>query len=71
MNLRYTCKQCKIMSKFQYGVSSVSRDSSDAYYSSDAYSMMHMSMGSFPIYAGQVSESRVIIDTGDGALVAG
>ncbi|CAH0481879.1 unnamed protein product [Peronospora belbahrii] len=68
MNLSNTREQWKTMSKFQYdvaiarsggsattGVSSTNGGSLDASYSSDAQSMMHMSMGSFPTYGQHAS----------------
>ncbi|KAG3027686.1 hypothetical protein JG687_00002280 [Phytophthora cactorum] len=84
MNLSNTREHWKTMSKFQYdvatarsggstatmaGVGSVS-GSLDASYSSDAHSMMHMSMGSFPAYSRHISAPGST-DTGDGTPVAG
>ncbi|KAG7386202.1 hypothetical protein PHYPSEUDO_000523 [Phytophthora pseudosyringae] len=86
MNLSNTREQWKTMSKFQYdvatarsggsttatmvGVSSVSGGSLDASYSSDAHSMMHMSMGSLPAYS-QHASAPGSTDTGGGTPVAG
>ncbi|CAH0489814.1 unnamed protein product [Peronospora farinosa] len=84
MNLSNTRERWKTMSKFQYdvaatrsggstagaGVGSVNGGSLDASYSSDAHSMMHMSMGSFPTYA-QHASAPGPTDTGDGAPLTG
>ncbi|KAJ8525337.1 hypothetical protein ON010_g15778 [Phytophthora cinnamomi] len=86
MNLSNTREQWKTMSKFQYdvatarsggsttatvaGVGSVSGGSLDASYSSDAHSMMHMSMGSLPTYSHHASAPGST-DTGDNTPVTG
>ncbi|KUF96221.1 hypothetical protein AM588_10009017 [Phytophthora nicotianae] len=84
MNLSNTREHWKTMSKFQYdvatarsggstatmtGMGSVS-GSLDASYSSDAHSMMHMSMGSLPAYSRHTSVPGST-DTGDNTPVAG
>ncbi|EGZ17853.1 hypothetical protein PHYSODRAFT_461147, partial [Phytophthora sojae] len=86
MNLSNTREQWKTMSKFQYdvatarsggstaatmaGVGSVSGASLDASYSSDAHSMMHMSMGSLPTYPHHTSAPDST-DTGENTPVTG
>ncbi|KAL3667142.1 hypothetical protein V7S43_008081 [Phytophthora oleae] len=86
MNLSNTREQWKTMSKFQYdvatarsggsttatvaGVGSVSGGSLDTSYSSDAHSMMHMSMGSLPAYS-QHASAPGSTDTGDCTPIAG
>ncbi|KAE8897187.1 hypothetical protein PF005_g9424 [Phytophthora fragariae] len=86
MNLSNTREQWKTMSKFQYdvatarsggsttatvaGVGSVSGVSLDASYSSDAHSMMHMSMGSLSTYPHQASAPGST-GTGDNTPVTG
>ncbi|GMF38912.1 unnamed protein product [Phytophthora fragariaefolia] len=86
MNLSNTREQWKTMSKFQYdvatarsggsttatvaGVGSVSGGSMDASFSSDAHSMMHMSMGSVPTYSHHTSVPGST-DTGDNTPVTG
>ncbi|KAF4321331.1 hypothetical protein G195_005450 [Phytophthora kernoviae 00238/432] len=84
MNLSNTREQWKTMSKFQYdvvsarsgasttatvaGVGSVGGGSLDASYSSDAHSMMHMSMGSMPSYS-QHDSAPASNETGGGGSV--